>query len=270
MDKYMEIRILRIFVLLLSLFWVTSSYAQEPQPIGIVTAVKGEVIVVSAGKSQAVEKGTSVFLGDRFETKEASGVKILFDDDTLVSLGENTNFDITEFVYTPKERKSYYNIFKGKLKGIVQRLEDRESNVEFATPNAVAGIKGTTEYIDADTGEIGLEDSEIGLFVRRKDGAWEFTLVPGEYINTFQREPVPKPITPEFKQKFENLIEEVTGDEEFEEVPEEELPTKAEDLTPFGAPGIPPILQDPADILLNGNRTPVDVVIPPPPVQQGR
>jgi len=69
MDKKIEIRILKIFVLLLSVIWVTDSYAQEPEPIGIVTAVKGEVVVVSAGKSQVVEKGTSVFLGDRFDKR---------------------------------------------------------------------------------------------------------------------------------------------------------------------------------------------------------
>jgi len=263
MDKNFEIRILKIFVLLLSVIWVTNSYAQEPEPIGIVTAVKGEVIVVSAGKSQVVEKGTSVFLGDRFETKEASGVKILFDDDTLISLGANANFDITEFVYTPKERKSYYNIFKGKLKAIVQKFERGDSNVEFATPNAVAGIKGTTEFIDAD-GDICMDDGES--FIRRKDDAWEFTLEDGICINTLERVPMPRPFDRELREKFESeteVKEEVPSEEEFEEFPEEELPSEA-DLTPFGAPGIPPFLQDPADILLNGDQTPVDVIIPPP------
>ena len=257
MEKKIEIKILKIIILLLSMIWVSSSYAQEPDPIGIVTAVKGEVIVVSAGKSEGVEKGTNVFLGDRFEIKEASGAKILFNDDTLISLGENTNFDITEFVYTPKERKSYSNIFKGKLKGIVQKLEGRDSNVEFATPNAVAGIKGTTEYIDADTSEIGVEDGES--FITRKDRAWEITLENGLYINTLEREPIPKPIPPEFKEKFENLIEEAPSDEESEEEFPAEAPSEARDLTPFGAPGIPPIDQDPTDVL--GNRVPVPIII---------
>jgi len=262
MEKKIEIRILKTFILLLSVFWVTNSYAQEPEPIGIVTAVKGDVVVVSTGKSQVVEKGTSVFLGDRFETKEASGVKILFDDDTLISLGANANFDITEFVYTPKERKSYYNIFKGKLKAIVQKFERGDSNVEFATPNAVAGIKGTTEFIDAD-GDICMDDGES--FIRRKDDAWEFTLEGGLCINTLERIPMPKPFDRKLREKFESeteVKEEVPSDEEFEEFPEEELPSEA-DLTPFGAPGIPPILQDPTDVI--GNRVPVDVIIPPPP-----
>ncbi len=159
MEKNMRIRNLKIFILLLSVIWFSSSYAQEPEHIGIVTAVKGEVVFVRAGKSEVAEKGTNVFLGDRFETKEASAVKILFEDDTLISIGANTNFDVTEFVYTPKERKSYYNIFKGRVKAIVQRLEGRDSDVEFATPNAVAGIKGTTEYIDTE-GEICVEDGD--------------------------------------------------------------------------------------------------------------
>jgi hypothetical protein len=269
MEKNMRLMTLKIFMLLLLVIWVSSSYAQEPEPIGIVTAVKGDVVVVSGGKSEVVEKGTNVFLGDRFETKDASGVKIVFNDDTLISLGENTNFDITEFVYTPKERKSYYNIFKGKLKGIVQKVEGKDSNVEFATPNAVAGIKGTTGYIDADAGEIGVEGSEFGLFVRRKDRIWEIMLKNDQYINTFDRTPMPKPFYPGFKEKFENLIEEAPSDEEYKkEFPEEELPSEKTDLTPFGAPGVPPILQDPTQVI--GGRVPVDVVVPPPPIQQSR
>lgn len=261
MEKKIEIKILKIFILLLPMIWVSNSYAQEPEPIGIVTAVKGEVIVVSAGKSEVVEKGTSVFLGDRFETKEASGVKILFDDDTLISLGAKANFDITEFVYTPKERKSYSNIFKGKLKAIVQKFEQGDSNVEFATPNAVAGIKGTIEFIDAD-GDICMDEGVS--FIRRKDDAWEFTLEDGLCINTLERRPMPRPFDRELREKFESeteVKEEAPSDEEYEkEFPEEELPSKAlEDLNPSGAPGVPPIDQDPTDVL--GNRVPVPIII---------
>ena len=259
MEKKIEIKILKIIILILSMIWVSSSYAQEPEPIGIVTAVKGEVIVVSAGKSAVVEKGTNVFLGDRFEIKEASGVKILFNDDTLISLGENTNFDITEFVYTPKERKSYYNIFKGKLKAIVQKVEGRDSNVEFATPNAVAGIKGTTEYIDADTAEIGVEGGV--LFVRRKDGAWEGT-IENQLVNTFEPRFKPEDFYLGFKEKFENLIEGTPSDEETGEEFPAEAPSEAKDLTPFGLPLVPPALQDPTDV--ENGRVPVDIIIPPP------
>src|SRR3990172_3701370 len=172
MDKYIEIRILKILVLLLSVFWVSNSYAQEPEPIGIVTAVKGEVVVVSAGKSQVVEKGTNVFLGDSF---------------------------------------------------------------------------GTTEFIDADGG-ICMDDGES--FIRRKDDAWEFTLEDGLCINTLERVPMPRPFDRELREKFESeteVKEEVPSEEEFEEFPEEELPSEA-DLTPFGAPGVPAILQDPTDV----------------------
>ncbi len=79
-----------------------------------------------------------------------------------------------------------------------------------------------------------------------------------------ERIPKPYPIYPGLKDKFEILIEEAPSDEEYKEgLPAEELPSEARDLTPFGAPGIPPINQDPTDVL--GNRVPVDVIIPPPP-----
>ncbi|MGH7806976.1 MAG: hypothetical protein ACRENT_02690, partial [Thermodesulfobacteriota bacterium] len=98
----MKNKALKIYTVLISILWISIVYAQEAEPVGIVTAVKGQVTVVNAGgESEVVVEGAKVFLGDTFETGDDSGVKILFDDDTLISLGANAIFEITEFVYTP-------------------------------------------------------------------------------------------------------------------------------------------------------------------------
>lgn len=159
---------------------IGNAYAQQkPEPIGTVTAIKGQVTVVSGGVSEQVNQGARVFLGDRFQTGENSGAKILFNDDTLISLGADTKFEITEFVYNPTRRKSVSNMLTGKIKAIIQKFEG-ESDVQFVTPKGVAGVKGTILFIDADKGIFFALEREV--FVRGiVPGAREIRLGPGEF-----------------------------------------------------------------------------------------
>jgi hypothetical protein len=199
----MKNKALKIYTVLISILWISIVYAQEAEPVGIVTAVKGQVTVVSAGgESEVVVEGAKVFLGDTFETGDDSGVKILFDDDTLISLGANATFEITEFVYTPAQRKSLSNLTKGKLKSIIQKFEGAESDVEYATPNAVAGVKGTILFIDADRKLFCVLDGEV--FVRGVvAGTREVILEAGQCTRIIDGNPsAPVPFSDELKEDF--------------------------------------------------------------------
>ena len=119
-----------LFIILIS---SSAAIAQEDSSIGIVTAVQGLVTVTdSSGTFDAVE-GTPVKLGDTIETGEEAGVKILFDDDSLFSLGDNTSVVLNEFIYTPQERKSISNITKGKMRAIINLKNLLQSMVSWST-----------------------------------------------------------------------------------------------------------------------------------------
>ncbi len=272
----------------LTLFWIALSlamtimiaymardtYAQEPEPIGIATAVKGQVTVVSSGgESETVVEGVKVFLGDTFETGDDSGVKILFDDDTLVSLGANADIEITEFVYTPTKRKSVSNITKGKLKSIIQKFEGGESNVEYATPNAVAGIKGTTLFIDADKEPLCVLEGQV--FVKGvAPGTREVKLETEQCTRIIDGNPSDAiPFTDELKEEF-ILSTEVKEDLPLrdslykEEYPGKKPPPTIPDTTSTtertSIQDVP--LAQPVDLLpgVNAeNEAPVDVIVNP-------
>lgn len=253
----------------MSIIWITAAIAQEPEPIGIVTAVKGDVTVVGEdGASEQVQEGARVYLRDRFVTEDESGVKILFNDDTLISLGANTTYEINEFVYTPDTRRSVSSILKGKLKGIIQKFEGDESSVEFATPKGVIGIKGTIVYIDADRGIFLVLDGTGTV----KGITEVVVLQPGEFtiIGPDGNPSAPQAITPELKKE----LEEVT--EVLEKVPPRDASLKEDypgkEPPPAGPPdsivtsiGDVPTGQ-PVDLLpgVNPNdEAPVDVIINP-------
>ncbi|MGH7900250.1 MAG: FecR family protein [Thermodesulfobacteriota bacterium] len=263
-----EIALLTLAMTVMGNFGVNYSFAQEPESIGIVTAVNGQVTVISSGGTQAVVEGTRVFLGDRFETGDNSGVKIIFNDDTLISLGANANFEITEFVYTPTTRKSLSNLIKGKVKAIIQDFPGGDSEVEFATPNAVAGIKGTTLYID----EVGVVYASEGeIFVRCiLAGDREVTLVDGNYTEIMADGDCsePAPIPPDLRDQLiqdTTVAEEAPEDESYtEDYPGKERPGKE---SPYDLSGLvtAPLAQ-PVDLLPGTDpfgRAPVDVIINP-------
>jgi hypothetical protein len=269
MDRNMLRRILLMLNIFVLIPWATSVFSQEDESVGIVTAVNGQATVISAEGSEAVEKGTRVFLGDRFETGDDSGLKILFNDDSLISLGANATLEITEFVYTPTKRKSLSNLVKGKLKGIIQKIPGVETDIEFATPNAVAGIKGTELYIDA-----------LGIFYTHEGETYvrgilkcprEVVVNAGQFSEILQDgcPSVPAPIPPELQNE---LIE---GTEVEEEAPEDEDSRKAEypgkelpgkETTPAYSQLISAPLVQPANLLPGvnpQNKAPVDVIVNP-------
>ncbi len=265
---------LRTIILLLNLLvlssWTTSALSQEDESVGIVTAVNGGATVISSQGSEAVEKGTRVFLGDRLETGDESGLKILFNDDSLISLGANASLEITEFVYTPTERKSLSNLVKGKLKAIIQKIPGVETEIEFATPNAVAGIKGTELYIDALGGIFYTYEGETYVRGILKCPR-EVVVGPGQFSEILQDgcPSVPAPIPPALQNELmegTEVEEEAPEDDESRksEYPGKELPGK--EGTPAYSQLISAPLVQPANLLPGTNpqnKAPVDVIVNP-------
>ena len=231
------------------------------------THSKGQVTVISGGVSEQVDQGAKVFLGDRFQTGENSGAKILFNDDTLISLGANTKFEITEFVYNPSRRKSVSNIVTGKIKAIIQRFEG-ETDVQFVTPKGIAGVKGTILFIDADRGIFFALEREV--YVRGTvPGAREIRLEPGEFTtigpdgNPLNPAPIPDELKNELQQDTQVNEEVPSRDSLYKEDYPGKKPLHTGILSELGA--FAP-LEQPADLLPGVNQkdeAPVDVIVVP-------
>ncbi|MGQ0794271.1 MAG: FecR family protein [Deltaproteobacteria bacterium] len=241
-------------------------YAQNPQSVGTLTAVKNEVKVSRDGaEAQTQQQGARAFLGDFLETGDDSGAKILFEDDTLISLGANAEFEITEFVYAPNKRKSLSTLTKGKLKSIVQRVEG-ESDVQYATPNAVCGIKGTTLLIDAKGIFCAVEGS-----ISVKGKTKEVTVNSGQCSRIIDGEPSdPESLTEQQLGEFADTDFEIAL---FRDLLNRNLPIGSLFDTP-GTTNIPEALsslpqlplEQPADQLPgvdSNGRLPIDIIINP-------
>jgi len=118
----------------------------EELPIGKAKTSKGSVFVIRAGKQIPVSVGDKLFQNDTIRTGSASSVGIIFEDNTVLSLGPDSEIVIDEYVFTPE--KGVFSMITRMLRGTASYLSGiigRQSpeSVKFQTPDATIGIRGT-------------------------------------------------------------------------------------------------------------------------------
>jgi hypothetical protein len=128
-----------LIIFILASFTLISE-ADTKQEAGIITSLKGKVILQRDGAESGAKINDKIYLHDTIETKADSRVKILFSDDSLLSLAENSKMNIKEYLYKEDDKKgtSIINLIEGKLKSITGK-----AGFEVHTPTAVAASRGT-------------------------------------------------------------------------------------------------------------------------------
>jgi hypothetical protein len=115
-------------------------------PVASIKSVRGTRSIIRDNAPIAVVNGTKVFRGDLLKTGSDGSMAIVFRDDTLLSLGPNSEVAITEFLFSPAEGKLSFvtKIVRGTaacMTGIIGKLSPH--SVRFETPVANIGIRGT-------------------------------------------------------------------------------------------------------------------------------
>jgi hypothetical protein len=127
--------LLLAFVMLIA---PAAGYSEED--VGIVVAVKGKAeIQRENSKTEAAVKG-NILLKDTVQTKAASRAKMLFRDDSILTLGENSRVVIKDYLFAEgrNKGKTVFNLVDGKLRSLVGNNE-----FEVHTPTVVVAARGT-------------------------------------------------------------------------------------------------------------------------------
>ncbi|MFQ5842089.1 MAG: FecR domain-containing protein [Thermodesulfobacteriota bacterium] len=175
-----------LFLLLLA---PAASGAVNEKSIGSITAIEGEVYLSHKGDTAAFPAmlGDPIYLYDHIQTERQSRVQILFQDESLFNLAENTYIQITEHIYSPEEnrRSSVFRLLMGKVRAIVGRyFKGAGSGFKVSTPTAIIGVRGTHFVVDAtltDETTVVCIDSATDVVVRniQEDIPGEVTLTTG-------------------------------------------------------------------------------------------
>jgi FecR protein len=112
--------------------------------IGSVTEHTGAATIKRGKETIAVSKGTVVEQNDKVETKNGR-VKIVFKDDTQVSVTEHSSLVIDDFVYDPntKTGKLGLKAAAGTVRYVSGAIAKDPKAVNIKTPTAAIAVRGT-------------------------------------------------------------------------------------------------------------------------------
>ncbi len=135
-----------IFLSVAILFFSSNLFAAEV--VGAVTASLGTSYVTRAGAAEriVVKRGADTHFMDTYQTEAKSRLKILFEDDSIISMGENSKLMITENIYDPNEKKrsTVVKMVGGSMRVMVGKaFAGGKTKFEVHTPTSVAAARGT-------------------------------------------------------------------------------------------------------------------------------
>lgn len=162
-----------VFILFFFLAVTSAGAAEENGVVGTVMEIEGAATI----NSRPIEIHSPVLLNDLIETGPASRLFVLFIDDTEMTLSENTQLRVDEYVFdadNAADNKGVYSVLKGAflyMSGLMAKTPDPD--VVIQTPVGAIGIRGT-EFWGGDI------DGEYGVLVN--EGRVNITTDAGETL----------------------------------------------------------------------------------------
>lgn len=118
--------------------------AQTPAsstPPARVISVSGTAVV----DGTSITRGTALQVGQIIETGPASRVRMRFVGGSLLTLGENTTFELTEYepATNNEPQQAYFRVLEGVILAVAEGITPGTDSFVIETQAATMGIRGT-------------------------------------------------------------------------------------------------------------------------------
>jgi len=123
------------------IFSISFGFANDV--IGVISAGIGDI---TNQKNEKLETGSKIYFGDTIIVKAQSNAQILLLDETALTVGEQSELTIDDFVYDPKSKvgKIVSNIKIGTVRIITGEISNQNpDNLEVNIPTGSVGARGT-------------------------------------------------------------------------------------------------------------------------------
>lgn len=108
-------------------------------PVASVVAVRGKATIERGGKQIEARPKMEIEQKDTIATAAGGRVKLLFIDDSVLTLAEKSRMNVDTFLHSRTDRgKSLFNLLDGKMRAVVGK-----TRFEVKTPTVVAAARGT-------------------------------------------------------------------------------------------------------------------------------
>lgn len=169
---------LSVFAALIILGLLAGLPAQAQQLAGQVERQKGAASRSGADGTAALAQGAPVYVGDELRTGTGARLLIRFEDESMLTLGEEARITINELIYSPGgSSNQVLAVAQGVFRfatGQIGKLAP--SNVAVTTPVATIGIRGT-EFLGGEL-TVGMPPGQPHYGFQVSEGAIE-VIAPG-------------------------------------------------------------------------------------------
>lgn len=123
-----------------------SLFASDGEMAGTIKTVKEPAHVIRGSQKIAARQGMKVAKSDTLLTGSQGALGVVFSDNSSMSLGSNTKFQISQYEFNVLERKTGFvgKVRQGTMVYLSGQIAKMNANAtRFETPAAVAGVRGT-------------------------------------------------------------------------------------------------------------------------------
>ena len=135
--------------------------AVRAEDVGTVAAVRGAAEIGRGGVRTAAAVGMAVQLGDELHTGDDGQLRVVFRDDSVIDLTENSSLVVDQQVFDPAASSfsSVMRLVAGRARALVgEYYRTPGAAYQVETPTAVAGVRGTSFLVvydpDSDATEV--------------------------------------------------------------------------------------------------------------------
>ena len=170
-------------IILLSVLFMTNvAYAN----IAKVVALQGEVSIIRDGKTFFVTRESNIKKQDQIETKKNSKLQLLFKDQTIISIGNNSVFKVNEYLFDEKNKnvKAEFSMFKGIFRTITGKIgKIAPKKFILKTKTASIGIRGTQIVMNIQQNKEDIFCTEGKIYVTSFKTKRGITVSAGKFVS---------------------------------------------------------------------------------------
>ena len=177
------IKRLFIAVVIISIFWVPSSWAADA--VASIKSIQGRVEVERESRILAGRTGLILYDNDLVLTDYHSKVSIIFRDGSIIRLFPKTKFLIEKSQEAKKGSRKFLHRFMLKVGSLWGKFTQNRQQTTIITPTATAGIKGTNVAFSQRNNAFSVSLSEGSVSIKNEDD--EVNLEAGQMIRNLHK-----------------------------------------------------------------------------------
>ena len=138
---------------LLAVGLLSAPLEAQRQPAGYVKIVRGVALITRSGAQLPARPGDAVYEQDGLRTGADGRLGVTLKDDTRVSLGPDSEIDLSEFKFSPAagELGLVMKLLRGVAAFVTGRIGAlRPDAVRIETPATIIGVRGTHFVVQAE------------------------------------------------------------------------------------------------------------------------